>query len=304
MSIELPAPHGDKLLALLDNEKLPTNDRRRVAQALEKYQLWRKQTHLVSGTVEEKVVAMVELLNDYKKYIELDLIFNSPDDFLYRQKGQLKLDNTIIEEFLPLLVTVTLFNTNKNHKLVFGPTTCFSGIRFDSSIMLSSAGGGMHLRVKDHDFAISRPLYIQSSHQANFEKSIIKETYIAYVAAECKTNLDKTMFQEAAATALDMKLAVPGAKYFLLCEWLDMTPISTSSTAIDEIIILRKAKRLSSNIRKEFSTVAGRIKNHDMFAEHISRNPLIPDTFLRFLTHIRQLIQDSSENDVLTRGYF
>lgn len=48
------------------------------------------------------------------------------------------------------------------------------------------------------------------------------ETHIAYVAAECKTNLDKTMFQEAAATALDVKSAVPGANYYLLCEWLDI----------------------------------------------------------------------------------
>lgn len=57
------------------------------------------------------------------------------------------------------------------------------------------------------------------------------------------------MFQEAAATALDVKTAVPVAKYYLLCEWLDMTPISTATTAIDEVIILRKARRLASDIR-------------------------------------------------------
>lgn len=52
-----------------------------------------------------------------------------------------------------------------------------------------------------------------------------RETNIAYLACECKTNLDKTMFQEASATALDLKSTVPSAKYLLLCEWLDMTPI-------------------------------------------------------------------------------
>lgn len=304
MPVELPTPHGDKLLALLNNEKLPANDRPRVAKAHENYQRWREQTILASGTIEEKVVSLVDLLNDYKRYIELDLIFDSSDNFLYRQKGQLKLDNTILEEFLSLLVTLTFFNTQDNHKLSFGPMTCFSGTRFESTIMMPSTGGGMQIRAKDHDFAISRRLYIRSSHQASFEESILKETHIAYVAAECKTNLDKTMFQEAAATALDVNLAVPGAKYFLLCEWLDMTPISTSSTAIDEIIILRKAKRMSSNIRREFSTVAGRMNYRDTFAEYLNRSPLVPDTFLRFLTHIRQLIQDSSENDVLKRGYF
>ena len=39
-----------------------------------------------------------------KYYIDVDLIFDSPEDFLYRQKGQLKLDNTVIEEFLPIFV--------------------------------------------------------------------------------------------------------------------------------------------------------------------------------------------------------
>lgn len=74
---------------------------------------------------------------------------------------------------------------------------------------------------------------------------------------ELKTNLDKTMYQEASATAHDIKLAVTGAKYYLLCDFLDMTPISTATTDIDEILIVRKAKRINSNIRKEFSTYAG-----------------------------------------------
>ena len=53
------------------------------------------------------------------------------------------------------------------------------------------------------------------------------------------------MFQEAAATALDIKTAIPGAAYYLLCEWLDMTPISTSTTAVDEIIILTQSEEAS-----------------------------------------------------------
>ncbi|WP_293152061.1 hypothetical protein [Okeania sp. SIO2C9] len=39
--------------------------------------------------------------NKYKRFIELDLIFDSSENFFYRQKWQLKLDNTILEEFLP-----------------------------------------------------------------------------------------------------------------------------------------------------------------------------------------------------------
>ena len=162
----------------------------------------------------------------------------------------------------------------------------------------------MHIREKDHDFAISRDLFIQTSYHPDFRESVTAETHIAYVVAECKTNLDKTMFQEAAATALDVKTTIPGAKYYLLCEWLDMTPISTSTTAIDEIIVLRKAKRLPSNVRAQFSTAAGRRRNRQAFTDHLEVHPFAPETFSRFLDYIRCLVSDVSEDDVLTRGYF
>jgi len=50
------------------------------------------------------VQKLVDATNRYKMFIELELIFDSPEDFLYRQKGQLKLNNTILEEFLPQLM--------------------------------------------------------------------------------------------------------------------------------------------------------------------------------------------------------
>jgi hypothetical protein len=301
---DLPAPHGDKLKALVQNEKLPTEDKPRVEQAIARYEEWLKKLRAVRGTQQQIVARMVSLLNDYKLYIDVDLIFDSNQDFLYRQKGQLKLDNTILEEFLPILVTTTLANQLLDYDLLFGPTTCFSGILFESGLVVSQPGGGMRIREKNQDFAISRKLFIRTSHQPDFEQAVTRETHIVYVAAECKTNLDKTMFQEAAATALDVKVVVPAAKYYLLCEWLDMTPINTSTTAIDEILILRKAKRLSSNVRQAFNTVEGRRQNREFFVEYLKSNPLSVETFSRFLTHIRDLINDNAEDDVLDRGYF
>jgi hypothetical protein len=301
---ELSTPHGDKLTALRKNENLPEEDRAQVEKTIERYQKWRTQLQAVSGTYQEMVTKMVGLLNEYKRYVEIKLIFESKHYFLYRQKGQLKLDNTIIEEFLPLLVVRTLSDHLVNHDLLFGPTTCFSGIRFESAITAPKSGGGMKVKAKDHDFVISRKLFIRTSHDSEFQDNVTKQTHIAYLAAECKTNLDKTMFQEAAATALDVKTAVPGAKYYLLCEWLDMTPISTSTTAIDEIIILRKAKRLSSSIRRRFNTVKGRQENQQTFIDYLNAHPFSVDSLSRFLTHIRYLVESDTENDVLRRGYF
>lgn len=296
--------HGDKIRALQKNKKLPLEDREKVQEALERYEEWRHQLQSVSGTSQEILTQMVDLLNQYKKDIELNLIFDSHQNFLYRQKGQLKLDNTILEEFLPLLMIKILSNELEDHDLSFGPTACFSAIRFESSMTQYQLGGGMKIRTKDHDFAISRKLFLRASHQVDFQESITTQTHIAYVAAECKTNLDKTMFQEAAATALDVKRAVPGAKYYLLCEWLDMTPISTSTTAIDEIIILRKAKRLSSNVRAKFNTVKGRKDNRELFRAHLEAHPFSLDSFARFVGHIQELIKSENEDNILDRGYF
>ena len=62
------------------------------------------------GSGNAKVTRLVELLNGYKRFIELDLIWNSSADFLFRQRGQIKLDNSIIEEFLPWLVDVDIIS--------------------------------------------------------------------------------------------------------------------------------------------------------------------------------------------------
>lgn len=259
---QLPTPHREKLLSLANNDKLPAYDRPRVQNAIQRYEEWLNRLSLVGGDYQDIVTQMVTITDEYKRYIELELIFDSQEDFLYRQKGQIKVDNAVLEEFLPILVTKALEQELNNYNtLLFGPTNCFSGIWFESSIKNASLGGGIKVRGKDHDFAISRKIYIQTSYNPDFIEPATLEMNLAYISAECKTNLDKTMFQEASATAVDVKTSIPGAKYYLLCEWLDMTPINTSTTAIDEIIILRKAKRMSSDMRSRFNTYQGRTQN-------------------------------------------
>jgi hypothetical protein len=300
----IAATHGDKLQALLRNNKLPESDMPRVHEALKKYASWRNALIALRGEQKYIITEAVKLLNDYKNYIDIDLIFASHDDFLYRQKGQLKLDNTVLEEFLPLLVNSVFRDKINDKTIMLGPTACISGIRFDSSLSMETPGGGIVLKQKDQDFAISRRLYLKASHFESFEKSIVKETNIAYFACECKTNLDKTMFQEASATALDLKSSVPTAKYLLLCEWLDMTPINSNTTAIDEIIILRKAKRINSNERQNFSSSNDRIIKLDTYKDFINSHPYMVDTFMRFIGHINELLEDTEENEILNRGYF
>lgn len=166
----------------------------------------------------------------------------------------------------------------------------------------------MNIRTKDQDFAICRPLYVQTCHSPEFEKgqTAMERTNVSYVAAECKTNLDKTMFQEACATAHDVKIAVSGARYYLLCEWLDMSPLSSAGTDIEEVIILRRAKRINSNIRSTYSTAFGREKSRANYIDYLHENPLRVEMFQRFLDHVRRMIVNESptEQKVLDLGYF
>jgi hypothetical protein len=249
---------------------------------------------------------MVGLLNAYRLWVDVELVFDSPDDFLYRQKGQLKLDSSIIEEFLPRLIQPTLLPEVKGLNVSVGPTACFSTLYFESSLEVPAKGAGMTIKTKDQDFAISRRLHIKAAHDAKFADAIDHTTNIGYIVAECKTNLDKTMFQEACATAHDIKSAVTGAHYFLLCEWLDMTPISTKSTDIDEVLILRKAKRISSHVRKAYSKASKRKAKRDEYVRFLKDHPLQLEMFERLLTHIKGLLRSEvpAEQAVLSKGYF
>lgn len=269
--------HGEKIISAIQSNKMPAKDVPRLEMALQKYDEWIEKLNAINAeTVDELVEKLVAELNTYKNYIDINLIFDSEEDFLYRQKGQLKLDNTVIEEFMPIFVKKCVEKVEENCDMeISSQISTFSSVYFASSLSNPNIGGGINIKTKDQDFSMSRKLYLQSSYDPQFnpEKTVKLETHLGYVLAEMKTNLDKTMFQEASATAHDIKQAVTGAKYYLLCDYLDMTPISTTTTDIDEILILRKAKRISSNVRKEFSTKIGREKWRPWYTEYLTKNP-------------------------------
>jgi Bpu10I restriction endonuclease len=303
-------PHLDKLVELQRNEKLPAGDRDSVGECLARYRQWIEAMRECPLEGDERVVAMVQALNDYKRFVELELIWDSEADFLFRQRGQLKLDSSIMEEFLPHLVDPLIIPPLADTVYETGPQTTFSSAYFVTAL----AGGegidpnspGLELRTKNQDFTVSRTAYLQASFDEDFaDKLLVRKVHLAYIAAECKTNLDKTMFQEATATARDVKMAMPGSRYFLICEWLDMTPVNTRVTDIDEVLIFR-GKRIASNRRKSFSSSESRKKERGWYEEFLTQCPIREQPVLRFVTHLRGLFfeQDTEETTVVERGYF
>jgi len=79
----LPTPHGDKLEALLRNEKLPSGDRPLIKRAIKRYKAWiQAMRSIPTGT--SCVVPATKILNEYRLFLDLDVVFDSRSDFLYR----------------------------------------------------------------------------------------------------------------------------------------------------------------------------------------------------------------------------
>ena len=301
---ELSRPHYGKLIACLENPRLPEADKESLEEAIRKYHEWIRELESVERGQIDTAEKLVEITNKYKRFIELDLIFDSTDNFLYRQKGQLKLDNTILEEFLPQLVFRSLRGIDEYFEL--GPRNTFAGLSFLSSVGNPGEGGEPSIRTKNQDFILGKKLYLKTSFDLDFQNYKLIESHLGYVCAECKTNLDKTMFQEAVATSRDLKIAVPGSLYFLICEFLDMTPVSIISTQIDDVLIVRKMKRMSSNIRQEYRTPEVRRIHRQQYVEFLDSSKYYPDVFQRMISKIQALINDTSPsvNKVLNQGHF
>jgi Bpu10I restriction endonuclease len=301
--------HGQKLAALANNRKLPNPDKARVQAARERYDAWVKAMDEMVFEGDALLEKLVALLNDYKHYIEIDFIYDSPGNFLYRQSGQLKVGNSILEEFLPRLADTRLvpgLGLLSNVKV--GPHNAFAAFTIVGDVH-TPLSDSIFIRQKNQDYAICKPVFLKASTTPAFEAGTTFETElsVAYLAAECKTNLDKTMFNEGLEASRALKQAVAGARYLLICEWLDMPPIDTKLTEIDEAIVLRKAKRLGSGFRERLGSTAGRKAARGEFMKYYEDHPLALECFQRVVMHLNQVFPSSvdlDEETVLKRGYF
>lgn len=302
-----PTPHGDKLVELAKNSKLPASDKPRVENLITHYESWKSRMAALSSEGTAKIEELVSLLNWYKEKVEVDLIWDSSEAFLYRQKGQLKLDNSVLEEWLPWLVDPAIMPELGEVDLEVGPAKAFAAAHFQSVLGDGTGRPGLTIRSKDQDFTIGRPTFLQASFTSNFEpdSTETKSTFIAYIAAELKTNLDKTMFQEATATSHDLTIASPGSHYFLICEYLDMTPISSAGTDISEVLVLR-GKRTGSQHRRRYSDPEYRQMNREAYIRQLRSTPVRLDVVSRFVDNVRAILQNQTTDlsNAVERGYF
>lgn len=294
----MKTPHLEKIKAALTNP-LSENDQEILQEMQKGYLDWIKQNQKLKSEGNERVKDMVKLLNDYKNYVEVSLIMEKGSSFLKRQKGQLKLDNSILEEFLIMLMDEKILPEIKGINFVTGPQQAFMSLAFmPKDFNELSEKPAVVLKTKDQDFTIGKELYFKFSTNSSFDSDATSEgkLTLAVLASECKVNLDKTMFQEASGTAARLKQGVPYANYYLLVEFLDMQPEDTRLTDIDNVFLLRHAKRLPFEKRNDLQAVKKQREEHPI--DHV--------VIQLFLEEIRGFLQTKwyDPESALSRGSF
>jgi hypothetical protein len=295
-------PHGGKLDKLRNNTKLPGPDRDRVDALWAAYEQWLTSMDALGTRGEQRVGELVRLLNEYKRRLD-ELVWDSEADFLYRQDGQLKLRGSVVEEFLPRLVVPEIIDEAKNASFRAGSSTTLSSFVFDSVLVGAAPGEGFTLVAKDQDFAITRSVRLVAD--SDDAGRVERNAELAFLAAECKTNLDKTMFEGIVANARAVKQVVPSARFYVLCDWLDMIPIDTRATPIDRVLVLR-GRRIPANIRQAYANAGKRAGLRDEFFHLMDSSPIRTDVVISFVDVLRDLFRppDVEEADVLQRGWF
>jgi len=292
-------PHKDKVIAAISNPKC-SSDKRLLEEVLERYIDWIKSMEALTSSKKERVNEMVELLNDYKDFLEVEIIAKRGSAFLKRQKGQLKLDNSVLEEFLIYLVNHKIIDGLPNDfKIDCGPHTAFMSLSFrPEGIASLNKKPSVVLKKKDQDFTLGKKIHYQFSSSSAFDKTrtTTGELYLSVFATEIKVNYDKTMFQECAGTAGRLKQGCPIAKYYALVEYLDMLPEDCRLTEIDNVFLLRKTKRLPVNKRPILAEVE---KQHREF-------PIDKDVIWNFVQEMQYFINAVwyDPKEALKRGSF
>ncbi len=293
------SPHKDKLLAAMENPKCSEKDKQLLSEAYKAYETWVSKMDRVKSVGKARVLDLTRLLNEYKDHLEVELIIRSSSPFLIRQKGQLKLDNSVIEEFLIRLVDPKVLDGLPNFELCVGPQRAFMSLAFTpSSIQELCEKPRVEIKEKDTDFTLGKSIFYKFSSDPAFADRHTQSGTLTwrFWRLNAKSTWTKTMFQEAAGTAARLKQGCPMSRYYLLVEYLDMEPEDCRLTAIDNVFIIRHAKRLPFGKRTDYSEVK---RQH-------RENPIDAEVIWRFTSEMQNFVKSVwyDPDKALERGSF
>jgi hypothetical protein len=82
--------------------------------------------------------------------------------------------------------------------------------------------------------------------------------------------------------------------------------MSITSTHIDDVLIVRKARRMSAEVRRHYGTPESRQEHREEYVEFLDQAKYHPDVFQRMVDKIQVLLEDTTAgaDTVLDRGHF
>jgi hypothetical protein len=202
-----------------------------ISEIKTRYEGWHRDSLAITGSTRADTDALVDLLNQYKSFIDVP-------NYRKKFKSQSKLHSSVIEEFMYYLFRripglepgMTLGNMQAYTNLYFAP----------ASLTAMGNDCGMSIYTKNQDFAIAKVAELSATPSGQTEGKK-KGVCIPVVSVECKTYIDKTMYEGAVATAERIKQGNPYSRFIVVAEFYDVSVnVDPKQSKIDQIYVLRR----------------------------------------------------------------
>jgi len=232
--------HEDNLEHKIRKEKQPEN-KKLLDEIKAKYSKWNKDNLRITGTTEKDIKRKVKLLNEYKTFIDQPK-FKKEAGNRYGFTSQSQLHSSVIEEFMYYLFKDISKLANKH--IYWGRTQAYTNLYFaPPSIDVFEESSNIVINVKNQDFSISKEVVLKSRvlNNENWQENKI---YVPIVSIECKTYLDKTMYEGSVSTAEKIKNGNPYCIFLIVTETYEVSlDVDPKYSSIDQIYVLRKESR-------------------------------------------------------------
>lgn len=172
----------------------------------------------------------VYALNQYKDFVARENPPNNP-----KFTSQSKFAPTILEEFICQVLRARF----GNETLKYGSVSAYSSLYFSYSSKESfKEGVDLKINVKNQDVGVYKTEILTTDDGKRHK------IHIPIVCIECKTYLDKTMYEGSVATAAKIKNGNPHCLFFIVTERYEVSSaVDISASEIDNIYILRKQRK-------------------------------------------------------------
>lgn len=232
--------HGNNLEHKIKIEKQLEN-KRLLEEIKKEYNKWKEKNLKITGTSKKDIEHKVQLLNDYKTFIE-QAKFKKEAGNRFGFTSQSQLHSSVLEEFMYYLFKdITKLN---NKQIYWGRTQAYTNLFFAPyNIESFEESSNIVINFKNQDFSISKQVILKSkvSNNENWQENKI---YVPIVSIECKTYLDKTMYEGSVSTAEKIKNGNPYCIFIIVTETYEVSlDVDPKYSSIDQIYVLRKESR-------------------------------------------------------------